>query len=342
MKKSRISIMLIAALLVIAPVINISQVQAETTTQTPKTGQGTLILSHDANVYDKNGNRLTTYAGGSAELKAGTSVKHVKRIKAIKNPYNKRYSFHDSQWKWYYLPFTIFNGKKYYAIADGGYIRASKVQQIDGHYLYTNRVKYQVGSEFRGGIQVFDSKEKNRKRVLKPGQRVILDRSANDVDLYGHSIDGDDDGLNYRLKGTNQFIDLDANPGKQLLLPMSNYMDVYLLNDAYLYTDKGEKVIHHVDPSKEIDLGNEDKANAQSSFARKLVKGDLQPVANALYIWVPEDQKAELFYELQNKSIYAEDASELFVKAADVKYAYGPKVKPSNTAKDAEANKQEQ
>ncbi len=61
-----------------------------------------------------------------------------------------------------------------------------------------------------------------------------------------------------------------------------------------------------------------------------------------LYIWVPSENKAELFYHLVGKSVYSNQGEVQFadgyVKASDVRFdPNSTSLTPSNTAAEAEA-----
>ena len=63
-------------------------------------------------------------------------------------------------------------------------------------------------------------------------------------------------------------------------------------------------------------------------------------VDKLLYIWVPIEQKAELFYHLVTKRLDADHnyftVKDAYVKASDVEF-HGVKLTPSNTPEEAQA-----
>jgi hypothetical protein len=63
-------------------------------------------------------------------------------------------------------------------------------------------------------------------------------------------------------------------------------------------------------------------------------------VDKLLYIWVPTEQKAELFYHLVTKRLDADHnyftVKDAYVKASDVEF-HGVKLTPSNTPEEAQA-----
>ena len=96
-----------------------------------------------------------------------------------------------------------------------------------------------------------------------------------------------------------------------------------------IYTGDGELKTKVANTSTWIDYG----------------KGQAVTVDRLLYLWVPSENKAELFYRLrsgyvQTGSNYSASDDAGYVKASDVDYDYGPQmVDPANTASEAEAGK---
>ena len=80
-------------------------------------------------------------------------------------------------------------------------------------------------------------------------------------------------------------------------------MTVKFVNDAYLYNTKGE-------------LGDESRFRP----------GDTVSVTSLRYIWVPEDKKAELFYEVLDSPSSVLNCN--FVKVSTAKYIFGRHLKP--------------
>ncbi|CCI84729.1 hypothetical protein FC52_GL001610 [Lactobacillus pasteurii DSM 23907 = CRBIP 24.76] len=84
----------------------------------------------------------------------------------------------------------------------------------------------------------------------------------------------------------------------------------------------------------------------QDHKGTKIVKqGGHIKVDKLVYIWVPSENKAELFYHLVGTKFYAtgnidriDVGSDAYVKASDVKFIpQGLTLSPSNTAAEAEA-----
>ena len=73
-------------------------------------------------------------------------------------------------------------------------------------------------------------------------------------------------------------------------------------------------------------------------------QGGFIKVDKLLYLWIPAENKAKLFYHLKGHQFYATqpdvsekiDVGDAYVKSSEVKFVYGIKLKPNNTAQDAE------
>jgi hypothetical protein len=328
-KKQKIIVSLTAAALLTAPIIitSINQAHAaQTTDQTQNkiTADGTLTLNHNTRIYNKKGQKLYSYQRSNGLLKKGATVSYVNKPQTIADPDTVRYSFHDDDWNWFYLPYKTIKGQEYYSIGHGGYVKAANVKKIDEKYLYTNKASLKIDKSYSNGVQVMDSNGKSKNKKLSPGQKVTFDRSASTIDFYGNNIDGDDDSEYYRIAGSDEFVRMDTDVLRQQLLPYSNYMDVLLINDGYVYTKQGNKLIRESSPN-EVVLPNQ-KDNKKSSTV-KINKGHIEAVSSAVNLWVPEEEKTELFYRLQNKNLFSEVTTELYIKASDVKYVYGKQLK---------------
>lgn len=107
---------------------------------------------------------------------------------------------------------------------------------------------------------------------------------------------------------------------------LENFTYINFIKDTDVYDAKG----NILDPN-----GNGQRITKQL--------GDIK-VNKLLYIWLPKENKAELFYHLVGKSFYATKGEwsaitvkDGYVKADDVKYSMGIKLTPSNTPEEAKA-----
>ena len=136
----------------------------------------------------------------------------------------------------------------------------------------------------------------------------------------------------YHIKGTKNWIsEEDVKVNKKVLFHNYN-------KEHYTY----------ITFPKDTDVYNAD-GTIQDHNGQKISKqkGQLK-VDKLVYIWVPSENKAELFYHLVGTSFYASTTptahwstinvgNDAYVKASDVKFVYGVKLTPSNTAAEAQA-----
>ncbi|MDE7056988.1 MAG: serine protease, partial [Lactobacillus sp.] len=144
-------------------------------------------------------------------------------------------------------------------------------------------------------------------------------------------INGNHINIIYRVKGTNHYVyrkDLKTRVN-QRLEDLSGVTHIRFNSDTKIYTGNGELKTKTPNTSTRIDFN----------------KGQSAEVDRLLYLWVPSENKAELFYRLksdyiQTGSTYSASDNSGFVKASDVDYDYGPQmIDPENTASEAEADK---
>ncbi|BDR61164.1 SLAP domain-containing protein [Lactobacillus xylocopicola] len=313
---------LMATTLAAPAVAKTNQVHAEeVTSPSPNTDQGKLTLNHKTRIYNKKGQKRYSYRGGNGLLKKDATVKYVGKVEAITDPDAKRYSFRDDDWNWFYLPYKTIKGKEYYNIGHGGYIKAINVDSIDGQRLYTNYATVTISAETlpsekgNGYSQMVDNQGKFTGKYLKAGTKVVVDRRSDRALLSGsREIEGLANNILevYRIKNNKQqFILMDDVKTKvrQILRPYTNFMAVKFVNDARLYDTDG---------------------NADKVITFKQGRGT--DVVDLRYIWIPSENKAELFY--RTLLTWSNDTSYVYVKASDVKYNYGRHLEPSNTADD--------
>ncbi|CAM3181919.1 surface layer protein [Lactobacillus bombicola] len=332
MKKSKKLIVSLAAVaLATVPVITTSLNQAHAAQITDQTQNkiatdGTLTLNHNTRIYNKKGQKLYSYQRSNGLLKKGATVSYVDKPQTIADPDTVRYSFHDDDWNWFYLPYKTIKGQEYYSIGHGGYVKAANVEKINGNDLYTNQatgtIKALKYSRKPGQEVILDSNGKQTKSYMKVGQKVTLDRQSNYHDL--DNSDPDNNGGTTELYGVKDQKDqylwsnaININC-RQALLPYSNYMHVYVTNDTNIYNNSGEQYIPKTN-SNEIILGNKNVSVIPSKEPQILLKGTIESVIKETYIKLPNESKPELFYQLQSSN----DSVDKFIKASDTKYMYG-------------------
>lgn len=323
MKKTKKALISLAAgLLATAPVVTLAtttnQAHAvKTTEKIPSFEEGVLKLNHKARVYNKKGQKKYSYLKSNGLFEKGASIKYIDKIKAISNPDTKRYSFHDDDWNWFYLPYKTIKGKEYYSIGHGGYIKAVNVDSINGVRLYTNYATVRMSSspiyfpKGKGNAVTVNNQGKFTNKFIKKGTKLIIDRSSDRERLANSSAIDEMDNRTlevYRIKNSKQSFILQDDVKKlprHKILPYTNSMVVKFLHDATTYTIDG--IPNSVDVYKQ---------------------GDAASVVGSHYIWIPSLNRSELFYQVLN--ILSVDRTYKFVKASDIRYLYGRHLEPSN------------
>ncbi|BDR61077.1 SLAP domain-containing protein [Lactobacillus xylocopicola] len=219
------------------------------------------------------------------------------------------------------------NGKRCFRIGGPSkqYIKASNVGPIIGSPTEETTVTV---TRKRGSV-IYEHSGQETKKHIKARARFKVDRLETgepaETIMDERAQFGPDPEI-YRIKGTNQWLwSKDVKAKKKL--PLHNY-DKENFSYIKFYQD--------------TDVYNAD-GTMQDHNGHKIVKqaGHLK-VDQLLYIWVPSEQKADLFYHLVGHKFYATgnidkiDVGNGYVKAKAVKFVDGVKLKPINTLEEAE------
>ncbi|WP_288557216.1 SLAP domain-containing protein [uncultured Lactobacillus sp.] len=164
-------------------------------------------------------------------------------------------------------------------------------------------------------------------KTAKMGDKFVVDRLEQGT-RAGTGRDGDDDWelAIYHIKGTNYWIyNTDVKAAKDI--PEQNYSKTK--SSRIIFTQPTD--IYHADGT--VINFNGDRPRKQSGRFK---------VDKLLYLWVPSENKAELFYHLVGNSVEGSKSSlnftDGYVKASDVKFdTDSVTLTPSNTAAEAEA-----
>ncbi|WP_278965528.1 SLAP domain-containing protein [Lactobacillus apis] len=363
-----------AALIGVSPVLSASQTAvvqaahkstAKKTSSTKKNAskKGTIKLSHNSYVYDKDGKRLKTYMGSekNTTIGKGYTLKYASKV-------------------------TI-GGIEFYDIGGGAFVKAANVGYVDGKKVTkANATTATASAKIKHNAYIYDAKGKTDKKKIKKGQTVTFDQAI----YIGKK-------LYYRISGqTNQFIKA-ANVGKlagatlkpvnESITPSDNQNDptvITLNHNAYIYDDQGNasktllkkgqqiqvdklqyidgKLYYRISDSKypgenqwvkksnvgvitgkQLKPANEKPTDDQdATFAtiardtnvydekgiaqptKTFAKGHVARVNELRYIWVQSESKAVLFYKLQSDK-------NGFIKEDDVNIISGHKLTPVNT-----------
>ena len=221
------------------------------------------------------------------------------------------------------------NGLRYYRIGGPAkqYVRASNLGKITA-----SNTEETVATVTRdGGAPIYEIKNgvKTTKKAKK-GTTFVVDRAEEDnyAEEIGHSAIPNP--TIYRIKGTNNWLYcLDVKVQKELphhYYDLEHYSYIRFYQDTDVYNADGTK--------KDI---NGQRIRKQG--------GDIK-VDKLLYIWVPSENKAELFYHMKGHMFYATnkpdgkgggqvDFDDSYVKASDVRFISGVRLSPINTAEEA-------
>lgn len=293
--------------------------------------QGKLTIKHDALIYTKTGK--TT----GKKLRTNTVVKYQGKAKtATKTP---KYFYYLKDVARYFQPKYVsthkIKGKYFYSLGHNSYIKAANVGYINGHIARYNGVSSATVLKNTASITVNYSAVK---RKLKKGQKIKLD-----LTVIPYQNDGFE-GYLYRLHDyPDEYVDENDVKLKKNL-PIIDYRDL-----VYTY------VTPVTDNSAEL------YDTAGKTIGKRIIKPQYSnlTVDGLMYLWVPEENKAELFYHCLNYS----DASVIdanqpnpvpnseptypakkqaliygnnFIKVNDVRYISGLKLKALNTIAQAE------
>lgn len=164
-------------------------------------------------------------------------------------------------------------------------------------------------------------------KYAKQGDKFTVDRLEQGTRADTGS-DGDDDGelAIYHIKGTNYWI-------------YSHSVKAAKDIPVVTYTKTKKSLIQFIKPTDIYDA-NGNKIDFKGDQVRK--QGGRYKVNKLLYIWVPNENKAELFYHLVGKSVYSNQGEVQFadgyVKASDVRFdSDSTSLTPSNTVAEAQA-----
>lgn len=267
---------------------------------------GKLYLHANSYIYTKSGKR-TSYAGKWKLLK-DESVKYTGTIKPLTKNY--KYYFKDNQAQKYWLPYRTYHKYAYYQIANNKYVKVANVSEVNGNYIIA---RDQVVKPKKGAIIFTPNGQYNKESYSWPNfgssQKLTSIKSLV-VDSYVETADGNHTVRYYHIKGTsNQYI-----------------RDPYLSTQPK-FSVEAETSYTAITAAKAISL-----YDATGKAVSSVRKNHLMQGIERIYLWVPADNQAELFYRISD----TQNSTPLYVKVADVRYEYGPSVKMYNSAKDAQ------
>lgn len=290
----------------------------------------TLGFKHNSYVYNKRGKRIKyrgkSYFKKNAKLKAAIVTSGKKT-----NYFTYVYSKNSTQ-KLYLKVYTI-KGKKYFNIGRGSYININNIGLVDNVTIYTD---LNVRVKLTKNIRTVDGNGNKNNEVLKKGTVVTADGLGQIPG--GEWIDSGVAQLYYRLVGKkNTYI---SSEHTKLLSPVQNGNTFENLFKPKADLKDGKVIFYTIDGTSMFPGYTSGK---HGTFE----------LGNAMYLWVPKDNKAELFYNIvlpkysqklelldkDGKETSAEVKGDLFIKADDLSIYKDSEQKPINTAEQAEAGK---
>lgn len=371
MKKNKIALISAATLMTVAPLAVLTNTTNEVQAATTK------AVMHTALAYDKDGNstgvKYNAYQyvtvesnpvkiDGSLYYKVSGKEQYIKATnidgvtrKITHNTYIYRTSTgrtsYNNRWKLYKGEtittyggsYKFKNGKHYFRIGGPNkqYIKSYNLGPVISVNTNNNTSSSssQTTKSEETTVTVTDKRaalfvEVPDKDAVQPSGKYAKQGDKFTVDRLEQGTradtgrDGDDDNelAIYHIKGTDYWIyNFNVKAAKDI--PVQNYY----------HTKKS--LIQFIKPTDIYDA-NGNKIDFKGDQVRK--QGGRYKVNKLLYIWVPSENKAELFYHLVGKSVYSNQGEVQFadgyVKASDVRFdPNSTSLTPSNTAAEAEA-----
>ncbi|WEB62779.1 SLAP domain-containing protein [Lactobacillus crispatus] len=371
MKKNKIALISAATLMTVAPLAVLTNTTNEVQAATTK------AVMHTALAYDKDGNstgvKYNAYQyvtvesnpvkiDGSLYYKVSGKDQYIKATnidgvtrKITHNTYIYRTSTgrtsYNNRWKLYTGEtittyggsYKFKNGKHYFRIGGPNkqYIKSYNLGPVISVNTNNNTSSSssQTTKSEETTVTVTDKRaalfvEVPDKDAVQPSGKYAKQGDKFTVDRLEQGTradtgrDGDDDNelAIYHIKGTDYWIyNFNVKAAKDI--PVQNYY----------HTKKS--LIQFIKPTDIYDA-NGNKIDFKGDQVRK--QGGRYKVNKLLYIWVPSENKAELFYHLVGKSVYSNQGEVQFadgyVKASDVRFdPNSTSLTPSNTAAEAEA-----
>lgn len=369
MKKNKIALISAATLMTVAPLAVLTNTTNEVQAATTK------AVMHTALAYDKDGNstgvKYNAYQyvtvesnpvkiDGSLYYKVSGKDQYIKATnidgvtrKITHNTYIYRTSTgrtsYNNRWKLYKGEtittyggsYKFKNGKHYFRIGGPNkqYIKSYNLGPVISVNTNNNTSSSssQTTKSEETTVTVTDKRaalfvEVPDKDAVQPSGKYAKQGDKFTVDRLEQGTradtgrDGDDDNelAIYHIKGTDYWIyNFNVKAAKDI--PVQNYY----------HTKKS--LIQFIKPTDIYDA-NGNKIDFKGDQVRK--QGGRYKVNKLLYIWVPSENKAELFYHLVGKSVYSNQGEVQFadgyVKASDVRFDPNS-TSLTNTAAEAEA-----
>lgn len=293
------------------------------------TDESKISLLHNSYVYNKNGKRITNNRKNKKTyFKKGDVVKVAETVQPIKNDSKRYYLLDDNKYDQSWLPYTKIHGKYYYKINSGNYIKAANVWLVNNKLLYNAEATVKVRNSKKDKSFVVGT-GKDKTKIIR-GKKYPVDAITAIFDDHGGNSNTP---TRYRISGTaDAFLpadEIEKRPQHNLKIYTK---DTYVSFNQKTGTYDAHGVARPTDDLRSFFSGN-----------------DLYPVEELTYLWVPSENKAELFFLLKdswNKPSFftfsnflnSGSAGLLYIKATNAEYLSGPYLKPTNTPQQAQAD----
>lgn len=286
-------------------------------------GQVLLKLKKGSKLYDKAGNVVST------KLPEGNVINYTGKINNIDKA--TKYYFINNEGQPQEIPYVTIKGIDYYNLGKGQYIKVADVTTVNGNQIFTNYLTVTTTKQ----APLYNMKGEKTKDVIAKNKKVQVEReiinpqNVEDIDDTGWTY------YFYKLKGEDKLINLG---------------DVNIQNPPFLpvYFDENSPIDLSVSFPKDTTVYNEQGEVKYKGWVLPHTNGGSYHVVKLMYIYVPSEQKAELFYEMASHHLrlenpadhtvmVGEDTGTTYVKASDTNYYAGIAIKPSNTPEQAKA-----
>lgn len=294
-------------------------------------GKGTLFVSQNSYVYNKNGKRANKEV-----IKAGSLVNYVGKAKNGRK--NVAYYYVTNNDKERHITNYKIGKSYFFAIGHNKYIKANNVNLINGQNLITAKP---ITIEITQDTYAYDASLNKIDKLYQQGQKVKVDQAV-------QSGTGDYTTIYYRVAGTEKDpIYIQSGLGPDYGMGAYTWWEdgiATLAKQTLETTDYWNLHYTCVWFKKNV---TDTYYNMNGEVVKAKPNGDL--AANqAVYIYNSKSKKAELYYSLRNTLIdktsaeddrQSEALDNLFVKASDVN-VMGLTLNPTNTAQEAEEDAQ--
>lgn len=291
-------------------------------------GRQVLALNLNSYVYTRSGSRTRKL------LRKGLSYTFTGKY--VQNDNATNYVFNKGQHK-YQLKTVRIKGNDYFQIGKNQYIRAINIHSIATNNVELAQTQVTIKKNTHIVVVGADGYALNSSKIAKKGQKYTVDA------IVGMDVGANSSPKAYRIKGTKTYIWASDSYTRQSL-------SLQLVNTA-------EATNYTVRPPKDnlqfYNVNGENITPSGYTYPRHQLLG----VDGQMYIWVPSENKAELFYHIvaTNKTFdqnhapntsYRADNVEIgnaFVKATEVE-TYSGLTKPAiiNTAEEAKTDAETQ